>query len=176
MSALNIISNIGMIGAKLIQSFLSFAGAIVTGGLTAPLAAVSIASTASSIYDFVQNPSGDINQSIKGAVQWVGESIGHPNATAHIFNKANQLGAGVDPLGISPIPNVSIDTLNKQAETYNIYNARTKGINDMTEPYSILSLTDPAIRMARANSNNSHDFARIQVIRNSINSEGIKSV
>jgi hypothetical protein len=160
-----ILGNIAFLGLKLVQSFVSVSFAIASEGATAPLAALSLISTATSIRDFIEDPSGDINQTLKEGVKGVSDFIGMPNATAHVVNVINRVHNESVPLpyNVDVLPTQNNIARNAITEV-NRQNASNGGVLNS----SIQALSNPVMRQMRSVNNNSHSRAILNTINNSI--------
>lgn len=174
-NASKIAENVAFIGFRLVQTLVSVAGAVVTGGVTAPLAALSLVSTTSSIRDFINNPSGDPNRTIKEAIDTIGNAIGFPTATHHvvsIINKAGSENFAGAPLG-DIVPSGNLKNEQKVAQNTITQVGRATGANQTVAPSSIIALTNPYIRALRSSNNNSHTNLMLNTINTGINAQVI---
>ena len=150
----NIFKNMGYVYAKTLQSSISVIGAIETLGLTAPIAGVSVASTAQSWYRFFQDPSAselpesDVDKEILNAISLV-TSPSSAHTISMILNKSNAI---ADPTGLSSVPSFFVgnifnpsNELNRVIKTEAIIN----GTSGMATPADLLAITDPVHKEMR---------------------------
>ncbi len=159
----NIIKNVGILALKTAGTIVSVAGAIASDGLTAPIAAISYLSTASSWYDFIKNPTGNVNRSIVNAAEWVAKSIGLPGSGGRILGLVNTV-TTLDPFtkmsAAVGLPAFSVNTNPREvgnlvSAANSAYTAHTRAMGITTaSPASITRLVSTGVRsmnMAQGN-------------------------
>lgn len=165
----NIFTNILQVGARIVGSFVSLAGAIATGGATAPFAALSLISTTSAIRDFINDPSGDVNRTLESALSagWIEDTIKIPNARQHIIRLTNSstdpVQGMISPLGI------------REARTQLTHDERQRGVRGVRES-SLAAMSDPAIRLMRTQRGNVHSRMRNNLVNLSIDMSGYSHI
>jgi hypothetical protein len=159
----NVAKNIGILALKTIGTIVSVAGAIASEGLTAPIATVSFLSTASSWFDFIKNPTGNVNRTIINSAEWVAKTIGHAGSgdrvlslvsSATVLDPFTQMSSSVGLPAFSVNTNPGqVRNLISHANNAYVANARAMG-RDTASHETITRLVSHGVRsmaMARGN-------------------------
>lgn len=177
-----IIGNIAIIGAKFAYTLVSIAGAVASGGVTAPFAVLSYLSTAASVYDFIKDPSGNVNRSIINTFEWVAKTIGPANGD-QVISAINHAEALTNPFG-SVMSNLNVDTIinhprlietaSSIAESHITALNRATG-NNTASAASISSIISPGVRSLNMAQGNRMDRLRSRTFKVSANAGSISS-
>lgn len=171
----SVMKNIGILALKTVSSIVSTAGAIASGGLTAPIAALSFASAASSWFDFIKSPTGNVNRSIINTADWVAKTIGFGGHGRTVLAGVNAI-TTLDPF-TSAASSVGLPAFSSGGELKNLASAarnitvsfaRSSGLTTAT-PDSIARLISPPIRDYGMATGNVFDRMRLRVAREMMN-------
>lgn len=177
-----VLGNLAILVGKTIATVVSVAGAIASEGLTAPIAALSYASTASSWYDFIKSPTGNVNRSIVNTAEWIGKTFGAGTGEQVItaINTASKL----DPF-TSTASSLGFDTITTAprfaGNVISLVKNRITAINRTTgantaDAASITRIVSPAMRIVNMAQGNRVDRVRaaaMNIYANAVSSPSI---
>ena len=180
----SVLGNLAILAVKTAGTVVSVAGAIASEGVTAPLAAISFASTASSWFDFIKNPTGNVNRSIMNGAKWVADTIGAGSAD-RVIGGINAV-ANLDPFTSTAssigLPTVNVTTAPNLAqhaarEAKRVVTGMTRGMGiDTADASSIVRIVSPAMRNMEMAQGNRVDRTRSDVLRQTANLHSLPEV